>query len=112
MNRGATYHGFSVNHNENSKFLVSLQLNQLHSYLDCNAITSIVLTSTDMSASTLQTTCQDCDQSITKLVNSQVNELMKLKLKEQILDSLYWHLVQLVTSQHYSGPISFKNDFN
>ena len=110
MNNGAIHHGVSVNHCEDVQYKLSIRNRQVDSYLDCNTIDKIE--KINDTSSFIQTSCQDCSHSVLELINSQIRELIKLKLNEQIMDNLYWHVTQLLSSQHFSGPVSLKGNFN
>lgn len=112
-NKGTTSHGVSVSHRENVVYKIDINSRQLHTYLDCNKIERIAfLNSGDETPPDIRTTCSDCKGATISLVNSQISELLRLQLNEHIIDGLYWHLSQLVSSQHFSGPIPLKSDFN
>lgn len=108
MKTGVTYNGISVNHRENARFEITINSQQHYSYKRCNLVESVQLISPSNDDLDLKTTCPSCDGSIVAVINSQLKELIKSKLNEQILDGLRWHLIELVSSQQFSGPIPFR----
>lgn len=112
MNKGVTYHGFSVNQCEDSKFKLSIRHGHLDSYLNCNSVGDVALINLNETADAVKSICPDCGQSLLPLIDAQVKELFKTRLNEQILDNLYWHVTQLVTSQHFTSPISLDSDLD
>jgi hypothetical protein len=95
-----------VNHRENIVYKVQIDNNQSQNHLDCNRISSIDAYDEDEWSSDIKSACTDCRRSIIPLVNSQIGEMFRTKLNEYITDGLYWHLSSLISSQHFSGPVS------
>lgn len=106
MTKGLTYNGISVNQRENVKFRVHIKSEQLHSYKACNLVERVDLVDdlvdTDLD---LKTTCAHCPRQVVTIVNSQLEELIKSTTNQHMLDSLGWHLTDLISNQHFSGPI-------
>lgn len=104
VNKGITHNGVSVSYNQEAKYLVSLKNKKSDFYLDCNVVEKIEKVSDD-ELDLLQTSCPDCSHFLLQLINSQLRELIKIKLDEQITDNLRWHLSQIISSQQYNNPI-------
>lgn len=112
MNKGLTQQGFSINQNENALFNVTIKLGQLESYLDCNSISELTQINLNDSAPMVASVCHDCSPSSLPLIDAQIRELFKTRLNDAVLDNLYWSLAQLLTSQHFTSPISLDVDPN
>lgn len=112
MNKGVTHHGVSVNHCQDVKYKISINVKQKDSYLACNTVEKVEQLDADISKPLVQTSCQDCGHSLLALIDGQIKELIKLKLNEQIMDNLHWHITQLLSNKHFSGPVSLNENFN
>lgn len=111
MNKGITHHGVSVNHCDEVKFRVRLSNGHQDSYLDCNSVIEIQrLSDSHNYTPHLQSHCIDCSHPLLALINNQLRELIKLKLDEQIKENLYWDISQLITNQHFNGPIALEDN--
>lgn len=108
MSRGSTHHGISVIHCEDLTFKLALKNKQSESYLECNTLENIEFVEENATPPTIQTSCPDCSPPIISFINNQVEELINLKFSEQMKDNMYWHITQLLSNQHFDGPISFK----
>lgn len=112
-NQGITFHGISVSHRENIVYKVYLDNRQTKNYLECNKIRKIEFSiPNDEEPLDIRSTCKDCKGSTIALINNQLKEILKVKLNDYSKDGLYWHLTHLISSQHFSGPISLSDDSN
>ena len=105
MRKGLTHNGISVNQRENTEFRVVMR--PAKSYSSCNEIESIEMIDSTASVCEIKTICHDCDQSVSAMVNGQIKELIKLRLNEQMIENLRWHLTELLSNQHSTGPLAF-----
>lgn len=101
-----------MNHRENVIANITIENKQAMSYKECPEISRIDLDPMDKRKARLITICNDCDQNEINLIEGQLWELVKMRFNDQLKDSFYWHLVQLVSTQHYSGYLSLDDDFN
>lgn len=104
----------SVNHGDDVRFKVYLTNKNLDSYMECNEVEKIEFISpSELSHNPkILTSCSDCSQSLLALINNQLRELFKSNLYGQLIENLHWHLSQLLTNQHFNGPIALKNNFD
>lgn len=107
MSRGSTHHGMSVIHSEDVQFKLAIKNKQSESYLECDILESVELLSENATSPSIQTSCPDCSPSIASLINNQMKELINLKFNDQVKENMYWHVTQLLSNQHFDGPISF-----
>jgi len=107
--KGLTYHGVTINHKEDVSYLIHINRKQSLSYLDCDSIANISRKNGDKpNTDRLRTICDGCSLAAISLINNLIGETVKSKLELETIEKLRWHLMQMISSQHYSGPISLR----